>query len=181
MYDDIDSDLLMIFDSNGQYMDAKKMQEDSQYVRAATIEEAITFFDNTKTIRQPTKVLINVGLNNVNSDNPSICDSTVYLYQRLMDKIRSTLPNSHVYISSIIHRKDDQFTSNIDTINKTLAKWDNNHTNLTFIHHTNIKNDDDMLYDTKHLNKRGFFGMVTNLKYVMYRTLPSFLSPTAVK
>ena len=171
---DIECDLLMIFDSNGQYMDPKKMQKDSQYVRSSTIEDALHFFENATVKRPPTKLLLNVGINNITSDNP---DPVIESYKSLVDAIRSVLPNTEIYISSILHRKDNKFTKTIDTVNSIFGDWDKVSPKVTFIHHTNIINNELMMHDTKHLTKTGFFTMVTNFKYVMYRILPAFRSP----
>ena len=170
----IDCDLLMMFDSNGQYMDPKKMKNDSQYVRSSTIEDALYFIENSTVQRAPSKVLLNVGLNDISNDDP---DPVIESYKTLVDAIRSLLPTTEIYISSILHRKDNKFTKTIDKVNGTFGDWDKVSPHVTFIHHTNIINNEKMMYDTKHLTKTGFFAMVTNFKYVMYRILPTFHSP----
>lgn len=170
----IDCDLLMMFDSNGQYMDPKKMKNDSQYVRSSTIEDALYFIENSTVQRAPLKVLLNVGLNDISNDDP---DPVIESYKTLVDAIRSLLPTTEIYISSILHRKDNKFTKTIDKVNGTFGDWDKVSPHVTFIHHTNIINNEKMMYDTKHLTKTGFFAMVTNFKYVMYRILPTFHSP----
>ena len=174
----VDCKLLMLFDSNGQYMKPEKMETESQYVRTAKIHNAISFLENCSVERVPEKILINVGLNNINDDEEDTSIDICEQYQRLIDVIKSRFKGSHIYISSILYRKDNKFSTVIGEVNKNLAMWETTIPSLSFVHHNNIKNDNDMMFDTKHLSRKGFFVMVTNFKYVLYRILPQQVRST---
>ena len=118
--------------------------------------------------KAPQKVLLNVGLNDID-ENTDISEM-VSDYKILLSSLHEKMPESKIYLSSVFKRKDDKFTQEIEDINTQLSNLEN--TWFIFIHHTNINNT-DMMYEPKHINKKGFFVMITNLKYVMYKILPS--------
>ena len=82
------------------------------------------------------------------------------------------MPLAKIYISSIFKRKDAKFDSEIIELNDRIAKFSEDLKWITFIDHSNINGG--MMYDPKHLNKTGFYVMLTNLRYVMFQILPSF-------
>ena len=172
----VDCKLLMLFDSNGQYMKPEKMETEAQYVRAAKIHNAISILEECSVERVPEKILINVGINNINDDEENTSIDVCEQYEKLIDVIKSKFNGAHIYISSILVRKDNKFATVIGEVNKNLARWETTTPSLTFVHHTNI--DRDMMYDEKHLTRKGFFVMVTNFKYVLYRILPQQIRPT---
>ena len=67
---------------------------------------------------------------------------------------------------------DNKFSDTINSVNGMFLEWDKVSPRVSFIHHNNIINDESMMDDPKHLNRKGFFTMVTNFKYVIYRILP---------
>ena len=160
----------MLFDSNGQYLKPDKFHREDkcQYERVIKINDAVEMVKKAKINKAPKKILINVGLNDV--DENTDINEMISEYKKLLSSVHEKMPESKIYLSSIFKRKDDKFTQEIEDINARLSDLEN--TWFIFINHTNISNI-DMMYDQKHLKKKGFFTMITNLKYVLYRILPS--------
>ena len=134
-----------------------------------TLDHAIKTLEVVEMKKVPSKVLINVGLNNIDHDHPS---EIIKKGEAAVNLIRRKMPNSNIYINSILYRKDNKFKEEIRETNEHFIKLSRQLENVIFINNANITTNH--MFDTKHLNRSGFFTFITNIKYVLFGYLPQF-------
>ena len=166
----IDCGLLLFFDSNGKFLrpDWVNKEVKCQHVFAAKIEDINRIVKEANFISFPEKILINVGINNIDNE---ATDITAEKYRKLFSGIQSRSPNSTIYISSILKRKDNSLLVETTQANSNLVEMSKN-IKGHFINH-NINIETSQMYDPKHLNRFGFRTLMTNIRYVLYGFLPS--------
>ena len=98
-------DLLMIFDSNRTFLKPELTNTNikSQHIHASKIDLACTTLQSCEFTVSPQKILINVDPNDL--DNDSV-DTLITKYDKLLKILHQRTPNSTIYISSILERKD---------------------------------------------------------------------------
>ena len=167
----INCDLLLLFDSNGKSIKENQMDKEStcQKLWTPKLENVAEVIENSDIRKIPNKVLLNVGLNNVDHDNPG---EIIKKGELVLKLIRERMPTSTIYINSILFRKDDQFKDVIQEVNEHFIKFSRQAENVIFINNSNITNEH--MLNTKHLNKSGFFTFITNIKYILFGYLPKF-------
>ena len=93
------------------------------------------------------------------------------LYEKVINFLQIKFPPTDIFISSVFYRKDASFTNETQEVNNILSHLSKNTQGVSLINHRNIAND--MMPDTKRLNKDGFFAMLVNIKYVLFGFLPT--------
>ena len=94
------------------------------------------------------------------------------MYDKLLNVIHAKMPQADVYVSSIFKRRDAKYDSFVTELNNHIEKFSEDLKWISFIDHSNINGS--LMYDPKHLSKPGFYVMLTNVRYVMFKILPSF-------
>ena len=99
----IDCDGLLLFDSNGQHLNADKLLREgkSQYEKVIKISDTIEKIEESSIKRAPQKILLNVGLNDIGSTESS---HILNMYDKLLNVIHAKMPQADVYVSSIFKR-----------------------------------------------------------------------------
>ena len=112
----IDCDLLLILDSNGKYIREDRLSRDiiANKVWGPTLEIAIKTLEKAEFKRIPSSILINVGLNDMDT---STIETTKSNYNKLHNLLRRIAPESTIHYNSIILRRDKKFTNEIKYIN----------------------------------------------------------------
>ena len=95
----VDCDLLMLFDSNGQYLKPDKFHREDkcQYERVIKINYAVEMVKKAKINKAPKKILINVGLNDVDENTDII--EMISEYKKLLSSVHEKMPESKIYLS----------------------------------------------------------------------------------
>ena len=160
----------MFFDSNGKFLKPNLVNRElkCQHIYTPLIDDVISIVEKAEFKTFPKKILINVGINNLDHDN---IDKIIKKYDYLVKLIHSTSPESLVYISSILKRKDKLLIEETMEINQRLSKMTET-IRFHFLNHTNV--NDALMFDTKHLNRNGFRTLLTNIRYVLFGFLPTF-------
>ena len=115
-------------------------------------------------------MLINVGLNDLDNNDPSTVTAK---FENLINVIKKKIPSATIFINSLIFRKDNRYNNETIEINEYLEEFASDNKKVIYIHNKNISNKEHM-YDQKHLNRAGFYNFITNMKYALFGFLPNF-------
>ena len=97
-------------------------------------------------------------------------DEIITNYEKTFKILHEMMPTSKIYVSSIFHRKDNKFQSEISQINNELDLLCEELKCMIFINHNNIASKDN--HDVKHLSNFTLHKMIDNLKYAMFNIFP---------
>ena len=99
----IDCDVLLLFDSNGQHLNADKFLREGkcQYEKVIKISDTIEKIEESSIKRAPQNILLNVGLNDIGSTESS---HILNMYDKLLNVIHAKMPQADVYVLSIFKR-----------------------------------------------------------------------------
>ena len=135
-----------------------------------TIEQVNQFLDEVEVVVQPKKLLLGVGTNDIDEAGK---DEIVPKYRDMINRLRSKFPNTRIYASLIFTRKKKEVRANaVSTdINTELFDICDEIPKISAFFNNNIT--DDMLEDTKHLDRTGRFALLSNMRFAMFGQLPS--------
>ena len=143
-------DIMMFFDSNGKYIDRKKLWKlnDSVYVRSGQLNDISKYIDETNTAKSE-YVLINVGCNDLDmKDHRQVFNEMSLLIQ----KIRNKYKGIKLIISEITPRKDER-DNEVKRFNGLLLDYANDHNDITIAFHHNLRDTNwSMFSDAKHIH-----------------------------
>ena len=151
----LNKDLLLLIDSNGRYIDANNLSDESNLSwskqSCPTVESAINTIMNLNFRTEPETVICHTGTNDLASKNPLEAKNEII---DMIEIIRQKLPNTKVVRSVLLPRKD-YLKQDTMKLNELIYRHINMMQNvLEFLKHDNISNSRrQVLYDTKHLNK----------------------------
>ena len=150
----------MIMYSNGSKLDPNRMEKDhkGQKITLMALKDVINEIPSYSVATSPTKILINVGLNDL--DN-STMDEIITNYEKMFKILHEMMPTSKIYVSSIFHRKDNKFQSEISQINNELDLL-----------------CEELNHDVKNLSNFTLHKMIDNLKYAMFNIFPKPAAPS---
>ena len=124
--------------------------------------------------RQPQKVFVHVGTNNLMKDD--LNDDAIEAMQRELDNmfgvLRRAFPDSTIYVSSILIRKDVQFKDAIIQLNEFLEQAVLHSSKFVLVKHSNISEPEKMLRDDRHLSNAGFARFLANIRWVLFGIMP---------
>ena len=165
----VNSDTLLLTDSNGSWIDPKKVSDKGSVQRhnCYTLEDISTFVGEAKVEKHPSKILVQVGTNNLTEKQDS---KKVLLHTgKIVGDLKRLFPEARIYVSALLPRNDNlhklamQFNDSLDQVcDVTLG--------MRVIHHWDIDKSD--LYDRLHLHTGGFFKFICNIKRSMFGILP---------
>ena len=135
----INSDLLMLFDSNGKCLKPELVNKiiKCQLVYIPTLESIEHKVHNASIEKVPSQIQINVGINNMDKQSTKVSS----LYEKVINFLQIKFPQADIFISSIFYRKDASFTKETEDTQ-----------GVSLINHRNIAKD-MIMSDNKHLNK----------------------------
>ena len=84
----------------------------------------------------------------------------------MLKKLRDKFPDTEIFVSSILPRKEKYFHSAIQYVNDFLLGICSTASKFSFIRNSNIKHY--MLVDSKHVNDDGFFTLLSNIRYKLF-------------
>ena len=139
----------------------------AEKIWAPTIEVATNIIEDATFEIEPSLVLIHTVTNDAERFSPAeVYDRMKYL----IELTRARLPNTMVWLSGCMPRRDLQ--ENIDEINSWLEQLARE-LGAGFINHASNMNTDMLIdEDKKHVNKKGFFTMLANIRFAMFNILP---------
>ena len=88
----------------------------------------------------------------------------------MLIRLRNKFPETKIYISSLLPRKESYLNKLIKDFNDFLQGICSTAYNLKFVRNMNIRRD--MLVDNKHINDEGFFALLSNIRYKMFDKTP---------
>ena len=163
------SKILAFMDSNGKHLKVDILKHDmsAEKIWAPTIEVATNIIEDATFEIEPSLVLIHTVTNDAERLSPAeVYDRMKYL----IELTRARLPNTMVWLSGCMPRRDLQ--ENIGEINSWLAQLARE-SGAGFINHASNMNTDMLIdEDKKHVNKKGFFTMLANIRFAMFNILP---------
>ena len=83
--------------------------------------------------------------------------------------LKTVFPTARIFVSSFLPRKDN-LNKAVTEINSFLEDFCDAMKKVSFVNHTNIFKAD--LVDKLHIDTRGFFKFLCNLRYSMFGLLP---------
>ena len=130
-----------------------------------TIPQALQFLNTATILKQPKKVLLHLGTNDVVRGREEDLKRS---YDELFTRARDCFPEARIYISSIFVRmkKQDPLNKLIAKMNLYLETFCDRTAYYTFISNRNITYRD--MKDPKHVNPGGFYTFVCNFRRIMF-------------
>ena len=181
--DELDHDLLLIGDSNTYAIkeDILKHGMSATKIMAYKIDQAITAIQEIQTIkRQPMKIIIFTGTNHVSSKEGEFTDfdEIEKLYGELFAILEEKFPESEIYISELLIRREKNIEGDMKRINaflKTICST--THKNFHLIQHSfNINSPRHHLKDNRHVSRSGFFYLLLNIRLQALGIAPKMYS-----
>ena len=109
--------------------------------------------------RKPKKIILHVGTNNLNMDQPKKIKNKV---AGLVDSIKAEHPSIDVAVSSIIFKSDDQsLNSKTDKANRRLSSFCQS---KNWVFTDNIIKEDSLNRSGLHLNRKGVYRLASNFR-----------------
>ena len=164
----LEHDVVLIGDSNTKNIDMDLIGRGTSRKRFTcyTIPEAKQFLNTANIIRQPKKVVLHLGTNDVKV-GPSI-DHLRDEYNELIVLARSKFPDARIYVSSVFcrMRKDDKLNDLINMLNDFLEEYCDRTPMFTLVNNSNIHHRD--MRDPLHVNATGFYTFLCNLRVTVF-------------
>ena len=161
------SDVIVFADSN-----LKKLNTDifhhskSTHIETSyTVKNALSTVKNAIFTKQPTHILIHLGTNCVERENPSQIANNM---NDLVDRLQYKCPDAKIAISSVpvrsslMHRVNKLNELYCDLAWEKYAEFIDNDLNIS----------ERNLYDNKHLTWGGFFLLLSNIRYGLFGIKP---------
>ena len=136
----IDCDLLLLVDSNGKLIQEDKINKNLKCQKFSTmkLEDAKDIVLKAKFKTCPVKVLMNVGINILDSDTSNEIRNK---YEDCIEALKSKIPNVAIYVNSIFLRKGNKFYNETIEVNTFMKIYSKLHQNVHFINNCNIENN----------------------------------------
>ena len=143
----------------------------------------ITNIPDPFTIGPCRNVVLNVGLNDLQEDNPKSPENLANQYDSKIRSILNVYPKTKIHISLLLPTKSTCLNFKVNEFNKALKKLASNHRNLTVIEHHNLVDQFGFLNpilgrykrglpnpnDHIHLGPNGIKRFVNNIKSMILR------------
>ena len=170
----IDANTLLLFDSNGKFIKPNLLSKEStsQKIDCMTIDELTDMIPKYEIIQDPTKLLLNVGLNDL--DNKSVAE-VCSKYEEAVKVLTNKFKFAKIYLNSIFYRKDGSLKKETDELNHFISGLCDSTNNLNYINNYNINVHNNT--DTKHIGRKNLHILLSNIKYVLFGQLPNTNMP----
>ena len=158
-----DADVLLFMDSNGKDIreDILKHGTRVEKIWSARIADATKIIRSSSFARAPSQIYFHVGTNDLEYASPA---QIIKDFESLLQVTKTKFPSTEIFVSEILPRWDfyDERCETNDRLHKLLYRLEV----IVVRHSLNI--DDTMLFDRKHLNKKGFYRMLANIRYFIF-------------
>ena len=165
----IDHEVILIGDSNTKNLDMATIGRGYKRKRFTvyTIPQAVQFLNTCTIVKQPKKVVLHLGTNDVAIPNSDV-EQLHSDFDELIALTRHKFSDARIYISSIFPRmnKNDRLNSNIKQLNSYLGNYCDGTPNFTLIDNSNIYHRD--MADPKHVNPTGLHTFICNIKVTVF-------------
>ena len=159
---------MILGDSNTTAIDMRRLGKGTGMRKQVTCyhaKEVTNFIKKATLVNNPEKVVVHVGTNDIvhyNGNGEMVLEDV----KEAVQEIRTRLPETQIYVSSIFGRKqvNDTLMKPIREVNLTLEQLCNE-PSMTFINNDNVKN----MYDEKHVDTVGFRVFLQNLRETVFR------------
>jgi hypothetical protein len=166
-------EVIVIGDSNTKKIDMSKIGQGTSRKRFTqyTIPEATDFIETTEVEKEPKKVMIHVGTNDIVIANGN-SDTVISDFRVLIEALKKKFPRSRIIISSVFGRKDpnDKLTDPIKNINNILEEICEVTPRFTYLNNGNITHQN--MDDGKHVDARGLHIFLSNIRYILFDEPP---------
>ena len=163
----LEHEAVFIGDSNTKEIDMATIGQNVKRKRFTcyTIPQTKQFLNTAKIKKQPKKVLLHLGTNDVVGAD---VDDLKKEFKELTTLARAKFPDARIYLSSIFRRKNrnDNLNAPIRTLNQYLEDFCDTAPRFTFIDNGNIPHRD--MRDPKHLNETGLETFLWNLRTTIF-------------
>ena len=158
-----DADILLFMDSNGKHLRADIMKHGAKVekVWAPTISDAIAIIRSARFVRAPSQVLFHIGTNDLEWKSP---DGVIADFRSLIGTTKTILPSPDIFVSELLPRRD--LCDELNDANGRLYRL-SFQLEINYIRHS-LNIDNSMLDDVKHLNMKGFFRLLANIRFYMF-------------
>ena len=154
-------EILMCFDSNGKYIDRKKLWKlnNSDYKRCSTLHNVRELIKELQ-IKQLKYVMICVGVNDIdNKEHNQIFEEMM----SLINEIRTKFPGIKLVISEITPRRDAR-DAEVKKFNSLLNSFAVNEGDVTVINQSNLRDPTWSMYsDDKHIRENKIAKYASNI------------------
>ena len=144
-------EILMCFDSNGKYLDRKKLWrvKDSEFRRCSTLSQLSQLINNYH-IKDLKYILISVGTNDLDDkDHLQVLDEM----KCILSEIRYKYPGIKIIINEFTPRKDSR-DREVQLFNHILGEYAKNHGDITIASQYNMRDPTfSMIDDDKHVKQ----------------------------
>ena len=166
----IKTDNIILIESNGKGIDPNRMHktESCERFTCYTLDHVQQFLDEVTITKQPKRLLIHVGTNDVDHGS---ADEIADKFERTLILIREKMPGTRILVSRILRRKrsDHPLKNTILSLNDKLITICDNHPRTLSFSNDNV----NKFYDDKHVDTDGFRVLVGNFKFVLFGIMPA--------
>ena len=164
------SQVLILADSNLMAIKPSILNKGTttQKVFCPTLKQTLRFLELVTVEKQPDKLLLHVGTNDLEERNVSE-DKIEDAFIKVFIKIREIFPHTKIIISSILPRVEMHLYSMARNLNDFLAGCCSSGV-MKYSNNINIRRD--MLRDKKHINEVGFKLMLSNIRSTLFGKIP---------
>ncbi|CAB4008714.1 Hypothetical predicted protein [Paramuricea clavata] len=155
----VTAETIILCDSNGKHLDPKLLCPGSptQYIRCPTVNGATKILDEYE-FTSPQTFVIHSGTNDIESTN---CKEVCNKLTTLTTYITTKYPDCRILLSSLLPRSD-HLLQRVQLLNSEIEKIQS--PNIIHVKHHNLFRSTNILYDKKHLNRKGVKLFAKNLK-----------------
>ena len=134
-----------------------------------TYTHLLDYLHHTQVITHPKKVLIHCGTNDVEKKG-FIEKNFEDTFIKAIFKLQELFPSSQFIISGILPRREISLNMFICNLNDFVAGCCSTLTNFTYMNNRNITKT--MLDDNKHVDRKGFSILLSNIRQSMFSIIP---------
>ena len=168
-----DHDNIIIGDSNLAKIQENRLHPSQTVGKffAPTVVKAISQIKDAEIRKVPRKVLVHLATNDIENDSG---DTIMANFEELAKLLREKCPSSKIFVSSILARKEAEFTDKINYTNFQLEDMVDKHNKFVFMSNENIQDlRVDLGRDNKHLSPKGLHLLINNVKFALFSIPPT--------
>ena len=168
-----DHDNIIIGDSNLAKIQENRLHPSQTVGKffAPTVVKAISQIKDAEIRKIPRKILIHLATNDIENDS---CDTIMANFEELAKLLREKCPSSKIFVSSILARKEAEFTDKINHTNFQLEDMVDKHNKFVYMSNENIYDLRVHLgRDNKHLSPKGLHLLINNVKFALFSIPPT--------
>ena len=139
----------------------------------ATYKDIKRFCTELKITKPPEKILLHCGCNDIDTNKKD----TLKIFgdiDETLKTLQKTFPTTKIIISTLVPRGEAEVKVVVKEINKYLLSIPSKAPQIQVMNNKQI--DESMLRDNKHINKKGFFIFLANIRFSMCGMLPKVSS-----